>query len=140
MNNNIVPDCLVLKLEEIDAKNVNAIDTTIYILYDTKKLKYIIRGKRRQTIKYNSCTYSFECNLKNNLVHFLKYIICESTVVNETLFNYDDLPKDSNKITFEYLQEFENRNNEISGYDKKKLTKKRLTKNLTILESISNYF
>lgn len=139
MSNFIVPDCLVLKLDEIDS-DIKKIDTTIYIIYDKKKSKYIIRGKRKSTTIYNSCTYSFECNLKKDLIDFLQYIICKQNVVNETLFNYNNLPKDSNNLTFEFLKEFENRNNEISGYDNEKISTKRLIKNLSILENIYNFF
>jgi len=136
-----ITDCLVLKLEEINAnKDDNEIDTTVYILYDTKKLRYIIRGQRKYSLKYNSCTYSYECSYKNDLVNFLQYIICKFNVVNETLFNYKNLPANSNDITFEFLKEFEHKNNEISGYDNEKLKTKRLIKNLRMLETVSNYF
>ena len=134
-----VTDCLVLKLEEID-NTKKEIDTTVYILYDTKKLKYIIRGQRKPTLKYNSTTYSFECNYKNDLINFLQYIICKFNNVNETLFNYKNFPNNSNNITFEYLKEYENKNNEISGYDNEKVLTKRLMKNLRMLENINNIF
>jgi hypothetical protein len=132
-------DCLVLKLEEIDSTKKD-IDTTVYILFDTKKLTYIIRGKRSSTLKYNNSTYSFECNNKKDLVCFLQYIICPFNNINETLFNYKNLPKNPNYITFEYLKQFENKNNEISGYDNQKLLTKRLMKNLRMLENINNHY
>ena len=40
-----VTDCLVLKLEEFEF-NTDNIDNTIYILYDTNKETYIVRGTR----------------------------------------------------------------------------------------------
>ena len=140
MSNFTVPDCLVLKLEEIDVNDNNKIDTTVYILYDTQKQTYIIRGKRKVTPKYNSSTYSFQCSNKKDLVHFLQYIICKFNLVNQTLFNYTNLQRDSNLLTFEFLKEYENRDNEISGYDDTKITTKVLMRNLRMLENINNYF
>jgi len=143
MSSFTVSDCLVLKLEEIytdDSGISGDIDTVVYILFDAKKSKYIIRGQRKPTLKYTSCTYSFDCRLKTDLVDFLQYVICKQNVVNETLFNYKNLPMDSNEITFESLKTFENRNNEISGYDNKKLTTKRLIRNLSMLEKIYNFY
>jgi hypothetical protein len=143
MSNFTVPDCLVLKLEEINSDDSGIgsdIDTVVYILFDKKKSKFIIRGQRKPTLSYTSSTYSFECNLYSDLVDFLKYIICNQSVVNETLFNYKNLPRDSNEITFESLKTFENRNNEISGYDSKKLTMRRLITNLRMLINISNFY
>jgi len=143
MSSFTVSDCLVLKLEEIytdDSGIGGDIDTVVYILFDKKKSKFIIRGERKPTLKYTSSTYSFECNLKTDLVDFLRYVICSQNVVNETLFNYKNLPRNSNEITFESLKTFESRNNEISGYDSKKLTLKRLITNLSILENIYNFY
>jgi hypothetical protein len=139
MSSFTVSDCLVLKLEEICFDD-SSIDTVVYILFDTKKLKFIIRGQRKPTLKYTSSTYSFECNLYTDLVDFLQYVICNQNIVNETLFNYTNLPNNSNEITFEFLKEFENRNNEISGYDSKKLTSKRLIRNLRMLENVCNFY
>jgi hypothetical protein len=143
MSSFTVSDCLVFKLEEInfdDSGFGSDIDTVVYILFDIKKSKFIIRGQRKPTLKYTSSTYSFECNLCNDLVDFLQYVICNQNVVNETLFNYKNLSRDSNEITFESLKTFENRNNEISGYDSKKLTRKRLIRNLRMLVNISNFY
>ena len=139
MSNLSVPDCLVLKLEEIDSVK-NNIDTTVYILYDTNKNKYIIRGQRQCTPKYDSGTYSYECNSIKDLVYFIKYIICKLNVVNQILFNYKNLPRESNLLTFEFLKEYENRNNELSGYDNTELNNKTLMKNLRMLKNINNIF
>ena len=139
MSEYTVPDCLVLKLEEVDI-NSQEVDTVIYILYDIKKKEYVIRGQRRKTTIYNSCTYSFVCNYTDDLVNFLQYVICKSNLVNETLYNYDNLSNNSNNITFEFLQEYEDKDYELSGYNNMKLTKKRLLKNLQILKNVFNYY
>ena len=134
-----VPDCLVLKLEEVDI-NSKEIDTVVFILYDAKKSEYVIRGQRTRTLTYDSCTYSFISNSIPDVVNFLQYVICKSNLVNETLYNYDNLSNNSNNITFEFLQEYEDKEYELSGYNNLKLSKKRLVRNLNILRNVFNYY
>jgi hypothetical protein len=135
----IIPDCLVLKLEECEEKT-NIIDTTVYIFYDKNQHQYVVRGRRKWTPNHKSCTYSFNCTYVNDLVYFLQYIICRTSKVNETLFNYDNFPASSSEITFEFLQNYDHGDYEISGYDEKKLQRKRLLKNLTMLRNVSNVY
>jgi hypothetical protein len=135
------PDCLVLKFEERETHSVtNEIDTTIYILYDKKEHNYVIRGRRRWTPKYQSATYSFVSEDVYDLADFLQYIICKSNDVNETLFNYDNLPLDSTDITFEFLQQHDHDDYEISGYNNIKMTKNNLVKKLKMLRNVFNYY
>jgi len=134
-----VPDCLVLKIEEYDT-TVKELDTTVYILYDKEEHKYVVRGRRRYTQEHPSCTYSFDCEYANDLVDFLKYIICKENTINEVLYNYDNLPATSSEITFEFLQENDERTYEISGYNGLKCTRKRLLRNLRMLRNVFNYY
>ena len=134
------PDCLVLKLEEI-CRQTKEIDTTVYILYDSVKHNYLIRGRRKWIPNYQSCEYSYDAtNSEFNVADFLQYIICRTNTVNETLYNYDNLPSDSNEITFEFLHNYDHSDYEISGYDNKKLHRNRLIKNLRMLRTIHNKY
>jgi hypothetical protein len=133
-----VPDCLVLKFEEVECIT-KKVDTTVYVFYDKKEHNYVIRGQRRWTPVYNSCSYSFVSEDVNDLADFLQYIICKDNRVNEVLFNYDNLPVDSNDITFEFLNQYDHDDYEISGYNNQKLGRKRLLKNLRMLRNVFNY-
>ena len=135
----VVPDCLVFKIEEYDT-TVKELDTTVYILYDKEEHKYVVRGRRRYTPEHPSCTYSFDCEYANDLVDFLRYIICKENTINEVLYNYDNLPASSSEITFEFLQENDERTYEISGYNGLKCTRKRLLRNLRMLRNVFNYY
>lgn len=139
MIRNAPTDCLVLKLEEFD-NTLKEIDTTVYILYDKNEDKYVIRGQRRRTPYQQSCTYSFDCEFADDLVDFLKYLICPSNTVNEVLYNYDNLPSSSNEITFDFLKEHDDRAYEISGYNGFKLKRKRIVRNLRMLRNVFNYY
>lgn len=132
-------DCLVLKYQENDVLT-NEPDTTVYILYDKKEHNYVVRGRRRWTPKFQSCTYSFVSEDVYDLADFLQYIISKENKVTEVLFNYDNLPLDSKDITFEFLKQHDHDDYEISGYNNVKLTTKNLVKNLKMLRNVFNYY
>ena len=134
-------DCLVLKLEEIEYES-QLPDTTIYIIFDKLNNKFIIRGKRRDIMGITAPTYSFEYNNfnKQSLVDFIKYVICHTNTVNETMYNFDNMPKLSDEITYDFLQRHENKDYEISGYNNQKLSRKRISRLLDILENVFNLY
>jgi len=134
-----VSDCLVFKLQEVE-KNTDNIDTTVYIIYDKRNHKYLIRGSRRLSSKYEPCPYSFECEFANDLADFIEYLICPDNTVNEILYNYNNLPEDPNEITFDFLDENDYEDNEISGYNDYKLKRRRLLRNLRMLRNVFNYY
>jgi hypothetical protein len=136
---NNVPDCLVLKLEEVE-ENSGKIDTTVYVIYDKKNHKYLIRGSRILSPKYEPCAYSFECEYAHELVDFIQYLFCPSNKLNEILYNYDNLPGNSNDITFDFLNENAYEDYEISGYNDLTFKRRRLLKILRMLRNVFNYY
>lgn len=132
-----VTDCLVFKIVEMDTDTAD-IDNTIYIIYDKTHYKYLIRGKRSDTQKFQSCAFSYECEFARDLANFIQYLICPTNSVIEILYNYDDLPENPNDITFEYLDEYDHPAYEISGYNNQKIYRKTLLKKLRMLRNITN--
>lgn len=135
----IVPDTLVLKIVERDT-DLEEDDTTLYILYDKKIHRYVIRGKRRETESLNSCTYSFECEFAKDLADFIQFLIDKKNDISYILYNYDNLPPTSNEITYEFMELYDSKVYEISGYDNQKLKRKELLKNLRMLRTVFNYY
>jgi hypothetical protein len=136
---NTVSDCLVFKLEEVEA-NTGKIDTTLYVIYDKRNHKYLIRGSRRLSSKYEPCAYSFECETATDLADFIEYLFCPHNTVNEILYSYDNLPENSNDITFDFLREYECEDIEISGYNGFNFKRRRLLRNLRMLRNVFNYY
>lgn len=132
-------DCLVFKFEEVDSVS-NEVDTTLYVLYDKNSHRYLVRGQRRWSPRNHSSTYSFECEYGKDLADFIQYVICSKNKVNETLFNYDNLPHNPEEITYEFLHDYDHSDYEISGYDKQKIKRVRLLKNLRMLRNVFNYY
>ena len=135
----VVPDCLVLKLEE-NEEDRNIIDTTVYLFYDKKEHNYVIRGQRRNTDKVNSCTYSFICEDISSVADFIQYIICPSNLVTEILYNFDNFPINSDEITFDFLKSYDAAAYEIAGYNNQELTRKNLLRKLKMLRNVFNYY
>ena len=109
-------DCLVLRIKEIEKDSLMR-DNTMFILYDTQLEKYIIRGKRNDCHKFHFFPYSFSCKNKKDVYEFICFSTCCSNNLSIDLLNYDNLPYDSNDITYDFLEKYVSRSYEISGYD-----------------------
>ena len=133
-----LPDTLVFKIEEYEEYKL--IDTTLYILYDTRSERYVIRGKRLSTCSSTSYPYSFESESARDLVDFIELIICSKNSVSYSLYNYDNLPNESNNITYDFLNVCDDRAYEVSGYDNQKLKRSVLLKYLRSLRNVFNYY
>jgi hypothetical protein len=88
----------------------------------------------------SGCTFSYTCEDENGLVDYLQYVICHESTVNEILYNYDNLPENSNDITFEFFQKYDHPEYEVGGYNDRKLSRARLIKTLRILRNVFNYY
>jgi len=135
----ISTDCLVLKIEEyID----NELDTTLFLLYDYYQETYLVKGKRSDVIgKPETIPYSFYCNCASELVDFINFVICKKSKINYTLYNYDDLPNNSDDINYQYLKELDgDKEYELAGYDNQKYNKKDILKFLRMLRNVFNYY
>ena len=75
-----VPDCLVFKFEEIDSE-LKKLDQSVFVFYDHSIETYVIRGRRRNTHKIQSCTFSYECDNEHDASDFLEYIFCKSNII-----------------------------------------------------------
>jgi hypothetical protein len=132
-------DCLVLKIEEYSD---GEIDTTLFVLYDVNESQFVIFGKRSDLLgKPESIPYSFRCTYAQDLADFISFVICKKNKWSYTLYNYDNLPCDSDDITYEYLKDYDgDKAYEISGYDNKNYTRNYLVKSLRMLRNVFNYY
>lgn len=134
-----VPDCLVLKIEEHE-KNTQKLDTTLYIFYDKKYHNYVIRGRRRLSPNHKSCEYSFVCEDVYELEQFVTFVISKKNNWTYVLYNYDNLPIDSDEISYEFLSNYDDSDYELAAYDNEKYNRMRLLNNLKMLRNVFNYY
>ena len=132
-------DCLVLKIEEYSDGDI---DTTLFVLYDVNESQFLIFGKRSEVFgKPQPVPYSFKCNYAEDLADFISFAICKKNKWSYTLYNYDNLPGNTDDITFEYLKEYDgDLSYEISGYDNKNYNRNYLVKSLRMLRNVFNYY
>ena len=139
METTTVTDCLVLKIEERD-QVTEELDTTVYVIYDKGNHNYVVRGKRVECKNGESCTYSFVCKDYRDLADFLSFVMCKNNLWTYVLYNYDNLPYDSNDITYECLKECESNVYELAGYNNLDYSRKRLCSILRMLRNVFNYY
>ena len=132
-------DCLVLQIEEVN-KETKECDHKIYIIFDKNENHYVLRGKRNDTSGTNFNPYSFESDSKSDIVDFLSFIMETDDLVNYSLYNKTDLPWESNEITFEELEETLTAGDELVSYEADTFSKKRLSKRISFLRTIYNYY
>jgi len=132
---NYPTDCLVLRIDEFDSDTFK-LDTSMYVFYDVNEEVYVIRGKRPNAWE----TYSFICDTMHDTMDFVKTVICKQNLWSYSLYNCDNLPFDSDDITFGTLENSVRKENEITGYDYQTYNKKTLKRMLRILRNVYNYY
>jgi len=138
MDTDSITDCLVLKIEEYEI-DTNKLDVTLYILYDKKKHHFVLRGKRFSN-KLDSCTFSFNCEFVNELTDFISFIICMKNKWTYVLYNYDNLPQESNDISYDFLKIHDHKGYELAGYNYQQFDIELLSKHLRMLRNVFNYY
>ena len=125
-------DCLVLRVDDLNT-------CKLFILYDTKKKLYELRGKNyvlgsetddlesvndsisdaesesEETKNTEFNPFSFKSKKSNHLIDFIEYIV-STNICEFTMYNYNNFPCNSNKITFDFLENNEDSKNEIFCY------------------------
>lgn len=133
----LITDCIVLKIVETEY-NSGEIDNTIYLLFDTLKHEFVIRGIRTQSSSTDFEPYSFRCGSTRVVCDFLSLVIDNSNIVSYSLYNLNDLPCYSDDITMELLDESCYKAIEIVGYDNLSFDRKTLFKYVSIVGEVVN--
>jgi hypothetical protein len=148
-------DCLVLCIDDLSSFK-------LFVLYDTKKNIYELRGKNyvlvsddseSESVLYSDSDsdlekesnnieflpFSFKSKKSKHLIEFIEFIIslnsCEFTV-----YNYNNFPSNSNKITFDFLENHQQNKREIFCYEKENFDKEMCKKLLKMIKNIYNNY
>lgn len=131
-------DCLVLKIQEV-CSHLNEVDVELFVLYDQEKNYFVIRGRRKESSSFEFTPFSFACDFASDVYDFINTIIYKKNILNVTLYNYTDLPKTSDDITFESLESDEDIKNEIVGYDDAGKNKQWFLRMIRSLRNVYNH-
>jgi len=112
----VITDCLVLRIIE-NTHSTSRYDQEVFIIWDTLFKQYIIRGCRSTTRSVPGVPYSYTCTRMVDVLNFLFLIIDPANDCTFEIYNYDNLPPDSNNITFEFLSDCVEYKYEIVAYD-----------------------
>jgi hypothetical protein len=135
----LISDCIVLKIVETELHSYDT-DNTIYILFDTLKREFVIRGIRTPSSTTDFEPYSFRCSYIKSVCDFISVVIDNSNIVSYSLYNLNDLPCYSEDITQELLDESCYKANEIVGYDNLAFNRKTLRKYVGIVQDLFNSY
>ena len=133
-------DTLVLKIEEIEECNGVLVDTRLFVFYDAYDGCYHLRGERTRSKNVVYQSYSFRCDTSATLIDFIGHVICKQNKICFTLYNYNDLPNYSDKITYDQLYWSQSITKEIAGYDNCEYKRKELKKILKLLRNVYNNY
>lgn len=161
-------DCLVLCMDDLSTYK-------LFILYDTKKKVYELRGKNRDSSNVDSAIvsdsdsesnsesssnycdseteeleeleeekteflpFSFKCKKKKHLIDFIEHMTSTNSC-EFTIYNYNNFPCNSNKITYEFLENHQQSRNEIFCYEKESFDKVFCNKMLKMIKNIYNNY
>jgi hypothetical protein len=128
-------DCLVLRIFDKDSLKDNK-TANLFILYDVKTREYVIRGSNDHV--YRFVPFSFTCRYRDDLIDFIEIFLCKQCNWSYELYNYDNLPAESNDITYEFLHDNLDDSYNIVSYDDEKYSKRSLKKWLRILQYVKN--
>jgi hypothetical protein len=132
-------DCLVLLVESIDTE-INEVLGKVYVLYDSTKQEYLVRGhdfegdtKKRP---FSFVTYGSDYE---SVIDFIDFLSSDDNV-RITLYNFDDLPLTSQEITYEYLEDYSSEEYEILAFRPQQFSRKCIGKMLKMIKNIFNYY
>jgi len=139
-------DTLVYYIAEHDSSSSNDVDTRLYILYDRKKERFLIRGTRAYRghptrLSRSGKTipeYSFCCNTIYTMTFWLDFIFDKSNRFTHEFLSVPNLPVECDEITFDLLDQYRSSRLEIAGYDKEKWSMQRIEDALEAVRSIYN--
>ena len=132
---------LILCIKEHDSeKNINSIDTIMFIGWSYTDNVYYIRGKRQDISDKNFVPYAFKSENENNVYNFMEFVVGFKETSTIILYNFNNISEmECNDITYEFLEENMNLNYEIAGYDNVKLKRLEILKCLKMLKNVNAF-
>lgn len=127
------PDTLVFKI----TRYTHEVNHIMYILYDISRDIYIIRGNKLTKKTYEKINYSFECMSINYLRDFILTTLHNNSEISYSYYNYDNLPLTTAEVTFDFLEDYDDKIYELSS-ETTILNKKELKNKLAMLKYILN--
>jgi hypothetical protein len=135
-------DKLILKLEEV-SKTTGDVIMKCFVAYDHNESEYFVCGKSQIADEFDSRVpedFNFYCKSRKNLTLFLRYTLSDEactadTTLNHVLYNYKDL-EEQDYVDYWMLEDQEDSNSEISGFNDATFSRSWLTPLLKTLKYV----
>lgn len=136
-------DCIVIKIEQFSKACQSTMfypDKTMYIAYDEIWNSYVIRGEICDDT-FRASYFSFSSKKINSIIAFIQFNFDFRKKVDMTLLNYNDLPYDTDHISFDLLKNLSSNTSSVIAVHENIDDKKRnLKRNLKILRNVLNIY
>ena len=107
---------LVLKIVEYNTNDSKKVESTVYLFYDRDYDTFGLRGNVVNKTD-DDTNYSFYCDSESDVANFIKMQCSMSKNMSVHILKYDDLPTDSDRITYDVLVDDDIKSNEIAAFD-----------------------
>ena len=135
-------DKLVLKIEEVCAFTDDIL-MKCNVVYDHNESEFFVCGKRREVEFYAKPgpeDFKFYCESRNNLIAFLRYTFMDDmtpgdSTLSHVLYNFKNLDE-QDYVDYWTLEDQEDSNSEISGFNGSTFSRKWLSPLLKMLKYV----
>ena len=139
--------CLVLCIEERDNDDYDNVETTLFVTYDFESETYVLYGKRHDQPSKSEGTFTtkfepffFRMDEVDEVYEFVKIIISKRSKCSYTLYNYNNMPVDCDTVDYDFMKCNAHINYELVAYDYNKIKRGELSRLLTMLYSVYNFY
>jgi len=131
---------MILCIEEHDITSTPSnLDTKLFIGWNSNEHEFFVRGKRRDSGDTTYVPYAFHSVIMTCIVDFIEFIIDDGADVSVILYNYNNIDFENyDDMTYEYFEEQQDKNYEITGYNNHKLNRELLKKMLGMIKNMYN--
>ncbi len=134
---------LILCIEEHDSKRFpDSIDTRLFIGWSNTDNEFFVRGKRQNIGNNEYVPYAFNFKFYEDLYNFIKFVVGTRETTSLILYNYNNFENlqitNKDKLTYDFFEEYMDKNYEIAAYDDVKLNRASITRYLCMLQNTYN--
>lgn len=131
---------LVLCVEERDEYDYDKIVNRLFISYDYENNTYVVYGRINAEGEEAREPYFFRAARSIDMYQFIKFVVGKGIPASYTLYNYNNVPYDLEKVDYEFMEQNMDRHYELSIYDMINLKKKGFRKIMRMLKNMYNFY
>jgi hypothetical protein len=131
---------LVLCVEERDEFDYDSVVNRLFIAHDYETNTYVVYGKVTVQNDHTYEPFFFRATRSIDMYQFVKFVVGKDIPASYTLYNYNNVPYDVEKVDYAFMEQNMDKNYELATYDMVSLDKKRFRKTMRMLKNVYNFY